>query len=143
MALWWMLSLGFLWFLHRKVQQLLLIAEACFSLFDHNFSGQQCALSKRNYAVWAAERILFQGSVSCRPRVSTSNLEHIRLSPWLVREPFRKRDSSFQGSESTFAWPVNYNNNQVGLLSGICFRWSQATTHLLGGNFAKDLDVHA
>lgn len=30
--------------------------EACFSLFDHNFGGQQCALSKRNYAVWGAER---------------------------------------------------------------------------------------
>ncbi|CAL1138231.1 unnamed protein product [Cladocopium goreaui] len=31
---------------------------ACFSLFDHNFAGQQCALSKRNYAVWGAERVV-------------------------------------------------------------------------------------
>ncbi|CAK8999574.1 unnamed protein product [Durusdinium trenchii] len=31
---------------------------ACFSLFDHNFGGQQCALSKRNYAVWGAERVV-------------------------------------------------------------------------------------
>ncbi|CAJ1455316.1 unnamed protein product [Effrenium voratum] len=31
---------------------------ACFSLFDHNFAGQTCALSKRNYAVWGAERVM-------------------------------------------------------------------------------------
>lgn len=31
---------------------------ACFSLFDHNFVKQSCALSFRNYAVWGAERFV-------------------------------------------------------------------------------------